>query len=122
MKGDSLIMSDSQVKTNSSKKEQYDKQVGQKIQTISGFVSVIGIAVSVIYGLLLVLAGVGINNTAGSLTGITGILVAVIGSAASWACGTILYGFGLLIDYARVIANSTSIASGNSQSEKEENM
>ena len=108
--------------TSINKKKKYDNAVGQKIQTISGFACLIGIIVSVFYGIILILGGLGLNNAAGGIAGITGIVVAAIGSAASWACGTILYGFGLLIEDVQLIANSMSKFSMSNQFTKQDDM
>ncbi|MBE6917110.1 MAG: hypothetical protein E7470_04295 [Ruminococcaceae bacterium] len=62
--------------------------VGTKIKSLTKIICGIGIAVSVIGGVVLIF-------TANFLTG---IIVAVVGALSSWISGFMLYGYGEIVD------------------------
>ena len=75
---------------------------GDKIKGLATAVCVIGVIISIIGGIALVAIGSNLNNsyyTKGTGTAYiwTGIIVAAIGTFASWASSLILSGFGELI-------------------------
>lgn len=63
------------------------ENIGGKIKGLARITAILGIMAFVIYGIVLF-----------SVSVLMGILVAVIGSLASWIGGFTLYGFGELID------------------------
>ncbi len=71
--------------------------IGSKIKTLAKIITVVGIAISVIWGLVIM-----INAQTGTILdgGIffSGIIVIVLGSLISWISSFFMYGFGQLIE------------------------
>jgi len=96
--------------------------IGEKIKKLAVVVCWIGIIGSLILGILVVAAPNSINynynykvnvngNTVASSSNIaaqviTGVIVFVIGSLASWISSFFLYGFGELVSNSKKIADS----------------
>lgn len=74
--------------------------IGGKIKGLATVISVIGIGLSVICGIIMIIAGA---NSGGAMVG-TGFAVLIVGSLASWIGAFIIYGFGELIENTTVIA------------------
>ncbi len=70
--------------------------IGGKIKALASASAVLGIIVSIFAGLLVLLGS----------SFLTGILIIVIGSLASWIASFTLYGFGELVDCAQIIAHN----------------
>lgn len=80
--------------------------IGGKIKTLARAVCGAGIALSVVYGLFLIVSGIGSYYGGGSKV-LTGILVMLIGSFASWIGSFFTYGFGELIENSEEIRRNT---------------
>jgi len=78
------------------------KNIGGKIKGLATVISIIGIAVSVIYGIILILGG-SMNSGNGAMVGL-GFVVMIGGSLAAWIGSFLAYGFGELIENTTVIA------------------
>ncbi len=73
--------------------------IGEKIQGLATFIATIGIIISII-------AGVGFLAQGGAGV-IIGLIIAVVGSLASWIGSFLLYGFGELISNTQQIIENT---------------
>ena len=82
--------------------DMYEK-VGEKIKIIAKVICVIGVVVSVIYGIYM--------WTLSSELFFAGLLIAVIGSLASWVSSLFTYGFGVIISNTEAIKQNTEDAS-----------
>ena len=78
------------------------KNIGAKIKKIAEIYTILGIVVSVIWGI-----------TTMAISGIGGLLVIVIGCLASWIGSFLLYGFGQLVE------NSDKLVKALSEKNKE---
>lgn len=76
--------------------------IGGKIKGLATAISVIGIGVSVICGIIMIIAG-GATGDSGVTIGM-GFAVMIIGSLLSWVGSFFAYGFGELIENTTVIA------------------
>jgi len=74
--------------------------IGGKIKGLATVISGIGIGLSVICGIIMIIAGVD-NN--GAMVGI-GFAVLIVGSLLSWVGAFFAYGFGELVENTTVIA------------------
>lgn len=74
--------------------------IGGKIKGLATAISVIGIGISVICGIIMIIAGAYNGNV---MVG-TGFAVLIGGSLASWIGSFFAYGFGELIENTTVIA------------------
>ncbi|MCI6825275.1 MAG: hypothetical protein PUF84_02355 [Ruminococcus bromii] len=82
------------------------KNIGSKIKTLSKVVCWLGIIVSILIGLIFIVASVMSGN--GMVYGIIiGLICIVGGSIASWIGSFFTYGFGEIIDKLTEIANNT---------------
>mgnify|MGYP007120306613 CR=1 FL=1 len=78
--------------------------IGKKIKTLATVITILGISVSVIFGVA-VIAGY-MSYFRGFSTGVaSGLIVMVVGSLASWISSFLLYGFGELIEKTSEIAS-----------------
>ena len=94
--------------------------IGEKIKKLAAIICWIGIICSLILGIVVVVAPnsilynyrVNVNGTTVASSNsivaqvITGVLVFVIGSLASWISSFVLYGFGELVSNSKKIADS----------------
>lgn len=74
--------------------------VGQKIMSAAEIFCWLGIAVSVICGVILLMTGFDSRN--GEVLVFAGIAVAIIGSIVSWLGSLIAYGFGEMVNNSRI--------------------
>lgn len=82
------------------------ENIGEKIKTLAKVVSIMGIAASVIYGIILM--------SAGGIGFIYGLLVIAVGIIISWISSFFTYGFGeLLINTKEIKESVKNIASNN---------
>ena len=72
--------------------------IGKKIMTLSTIISAIGIALSVILGIILMIAFPDLV--------IIGLLIMALGIFISWVSSWMLYGYGRLIENSEIIAQS----------------
>jgi len=73
--------------------------VGAKIKSLAKVVCWVGIIASVIYGIILMMAASNSYSSVEQTTAlITGLLIMIIGSVASWILSVVLYGFGQLVE------------------------
>ncbi len=76
---------------------------GRKIKGVAKFVCWVGIAASVIIGVIMVIGGVNLagmrgSNGSGEMLLVSGVVVALIGSFASWVGALIVYGIGTMVE------------------------
>ena len=76
--------------------------IGGKIKGLATAISVIGIGVSVICGIIMIIAG-GATGDTGAMIGM-GFAILIVGSLLSWVGSFFAYGFGELIENTTVIA------------------
>lgn len=76
--------------------------IGGKIKRLATSSSVIGIGVSVICGIIMIIAG-GVTGASGAMIGM-GFAILIVGSLLSWVGSFLAYGFGELIENTTVIA------------------
>lgn len=74
--------------------------IGGKIKAVASIVCWIGIVLSVLTGIVMMVAAQG--NIAGILSGIVG---AGVGALASWVGSFVLYGFGQIVENTDKMAN-----------------
>lgn len=80
--------------------------IGSKIKTFSVVICWIGIAFSILIGLILMIAMMSVPE--GGIIGIlVGIPVAIVGSLFSWIGSFVLYGYGELIEKVAQIEENT---------------
>ena len=72
------------------------QNIGKKIKTLAVIVSIVGVVVSIIFGMTVMTGNAGV-----------GLLIAILGSLASWVSSFFTYGFGELIEKTTEIANNT---------------
>ena len=72
------------------------QNIGKKIKTLAVIVSIVGVVVSIICGMTVMTGNAGV-----------GLLIAILGSLASWVSSFFSYGFGELIEKTTEIANNT---------------
>ncbi len=71
--------------------------IGNKIKTLAKVLCIIGIAFSVIMGLVVMIAPAASGSSAAGVGVVGGILYIVLGSLISWLASLTTYGFGHLI-------------------------
>lgn len=76
--------------------------IGGKIKGLATAISVIGIGVSVICGIVMIIAGGAAGNGAAMIG--RGFAILIVGSLVSWIGSFFAYGFGELIENTTVIA------------------
>lgn len=82
------------------------RNIGSKIKTLSKVVCWLGIIISILIGLIFIVASIMSGN--GVVFGIImGVICIVGGSIASWIGSFFTYGFGEIIDKLTEIANNT---------------
>lgn len=85
--------------------------IGAKIKTAAKVLCWIGIVACVIIGIVMMVAS--------KQTVLTGLLVMIVGSLASWISSFMMVGFGQLVENSNVIAANTATRGGNPQSSSE---
>lgn len=88
--------------------------IGGKIMGLARFIAWLGIILSIIYGVLTIVATSQISSFSGgsfNMGGygvLGGILTMIIGSVISWLCSLVLYGFGQLVQDMNTTANRSN--------------
>ena len=77
--------------------------IGGKIKGLAAAICVIGIGISIICGVLMIIAGVTIGNSVAMIG--AGFAILIVGSLLSWVRSSFAYGFGELIENTAVIAD-----------------
>lgn len=94
--------------------------IGGKIKMLAKVFCWVGIGLSVLVGLLMMIAGAASGGSSteaavGLVSGVFGgLMVIVIGSLSSWIGSFVLYGFGELIERTTEIARNTRGSSDDS--------
>ena len=88
------------------------KNIEGKIKKLATAATLIGIIISIVIGIAIILRGVEMNGKSmrgnpGDYMVWSGIGIMIAGSLLSWASSLVLYGFGKLIEYAKIIAENT---------------
>lgn len=78
------------------------KNIGGKIKDLAQFICYLGIAISVIAGIVMI--GLGFSSYNGDTMVGVGFAVMLVGSLVSWIGSLFAYGFGELIENTTVIA------------------
>ncbi|MCI8388784.1 MAG: hypothetical protein HFE63_09995 [Clostridiales bacterium] len=91
------------------------KNVSGKIKVVAKVFAVIGIIISIIWGLIIFKSGLSTNSSYssefdGTKIAIHGLLVGAVGSLLSWLASLTLYGFGELIEQTCKISANLSDA------------
>ncbi len=86
--------------------------IGKKIQTLGKIVCWLGIIMFVLLGLMTAVCGYTVSDYGtpadGAAAVVTGILIIVIGSIASWVSSFMMVGFGRLVETNEQIAANTA--------------
>ncbi len=88
--------------------------IGGKIMGLAKFIAWVGIILSIIYGVLAIVATSQISSFSGGSINIGGygvlggILTMIIGGIISWLSSLVLYGFGQLVEDMNTTANRSS--------------
>lgn len=85
--------------------------IGSKIKTFSVVICWIGIAFSILLGLILIVVMMQ-DPEVGVIGILVGVPVAIVGSLFSWIGSFVLYGYGELIDKVARIEKSTERLQG----------
>ena len=78
--------------------------IGGKLKGLAKIITVLGIIISVIYGISLIVTGI---SQRAFLVVLLGVLLMIGGSIISWALSLGLYAFGELVENSKVIADWT---------------